>query len=489
MATHDWLRVGSRGSEVTELQQWMKDNGYDPGPIDGIFGPKTAKAVRAFQSAAGIQVDAIVGPETRGAMGIGGGTGDGGLPIGGVGVDTSPAGKPSGSSSISEGVVSGGQLMKIERPGATDLWMQVYEWPSGSGKFIAFQYDSVDQLTQVFGPRWWEKTSVQVKSESYLDNNIHVMDDASGIIGTPGHFGTLMQETMTEAAKAAGINDPTIIGMIAGNAEWQAIAATAVLGGWTEEQMDAELRQTDLWQNTLFPGIASFYGETSEPERAWNDYQQTVAASLEALGYDRDDDGSYRSVIGEMLTKGVSENAFVENASVFIRAENSAEFHDALNVWTQRELGRDASFDEWFDVLADTSSTEMADVAELATLQFASDQTGLAVSEAQLRRLAGNLNLSEAEAFSAFNETERSLLAIGDENLTRYGLSQADLVAASAGISPESGRSIEEVRLQARKAATEMALSDDVKSQLFVGYTEEGTPERPGLKALAPEGA
>ncbi|KKL28492.1 hypothetical protein LCGC14_2374570, partial [marine sediment metagenome] len=64
----NFLRVGSRGQAVTNLQRWLADHGFNPGPIDGIFGPKTKAAVLAFQRAAGIQVDGIVGPETRGAM-------------------------------------------------------------------------------------------------------------------------------------------------------------------------------------------------------------------------------------------------------------------------------------------------------------------------------------------------------------------------------------------------------------------------------------
>jgi peptidoglycan hydrolase-like protein with peptidoglycan-binding domain len=42
--------------------------GYDPGVADGLDGPKTQAAVKAFQTDAEIGVDGIVGPETRGAL-------------------------------------------------------------------------------------------------------------------------------------------------------------------------------------------------------------------------------------------------------------------------------------------------------------------------------------------------------------------------------------------------------------------------------------
>jgi len=36
----------------------------DPGPVDGIFGPRTRAAVRAYQSDHGISVDGVVGDRT-----------------------------------------------------------------------------------------------------------------------------------------------------------------------------------------------------------------------------------------------------------------------------------------------------------------------------------------------------------------------------------------------------------------------------------------
>jgi hypothetical protein len=63
-----WLRDGASGATVSDLQQKLKDAGFDPGPIDGKFGAKTREAVLAFQRAKGISVDGIVGPETRAAL-------------------------------------------------------------------------------------------------------------------------------------------------------------------------------------------------------------------------------------------------------------------------------------------------------------------------------------------------------------------------------------------------------------------------------------
>ncbi len=54
-----------------ELQQALKDRGFDPGIIDGIIGRDTIAAIRAFQAANGLQVDGIAGRNTIAALAAG----------------------------------------------------------------------------------------------------------------------------------------------------------------------------------------------------------------------------------------------------------------------------------------------------------------------------------------------------------------------------------------------------------------------------------
>src|SRR5438132_13693335 len=65
------LRQGSSGPEVTELQQKLKDLGFDPNGVDGNFGPGTRDAVITFQQRKGLQADGIAGPATLAALGLG----------------------------------------------------------------------------------------------------------------------------------------------------------------------------------------------------------------------------------------------------------------------------------------------------------------------------------------------------------------------------------------------------------------------------------
>ena len=69
---------GMGGGCVSTLQALLNGKGQHL-DVDGDFGPATAAAVRAFQSAAGISVDGEVGPQTKAALysNIGGGGGSG----------------------------------------------------------------------------------------------------------------------------------------------------------------------------------------------------------------------------------------------------------------------------------------------------------------------------------------------------------------------------------------------------------------------------
>ncbi|CAN5672396.1 N-acetylmuramoyl-L-alanine amidase [soil metagenome] len=49
-----------RGADVIELQQMLDDLGFDPGAVNGLFDPRTVRAVRDFQRNAGLQDDGVV---------------------------------------------------------------------------------------------------------------------------------------------------------------------------------------------------------------------------------------------------------------------------------------------------------------------------------------------------------------------------------------------------------------------------------------------
>jgi peptidoglycan hydrolase-like protein with peptidoglycan-binding domain len=56
---------GSGGSGlVRALQSLLTRAGFHPGGIDGLYGPRTERAVRRFEAAHGLRVDGVAGPQT-----------------------------------------------------------------------------------------------------------------------------------------------------------------------------------------------------------------------------------------------------------------------------------------------------------------------------------------------------------------------------------------------------------------------------------------
>jgi 1-phosphatidylinositol phosphodiesterase len=62
------VKRGSTGPQVSKLQQELKAAGIDPGPVDGIFGAKTEKAVKQYQAREKLGVDGRVGNQTWKAL-------------------------------------------------------------------------------------------------------------------------------------------------------------------------------------------------------------------------------------------------------------------------------------------------------------------------------------------------------------------------------------------------------------------------------------
>lgn len=77
-----WVR-GKRGEHVAEpqgaedrrpldtiqaIQQALVECGFDPGALDGVMGPRTARALKAFQADAGVAADGRWGPVTERAL-------------------------------------------------------------------------------------------------------------------------------------------------------------------------------------------------------------------------------------------------------------------------------------------------------------------------------------------------------------------------------------------------------------------------------------
>jgi peptidoglycan hydrolase-like protein with peptidoglycan-binding domain len=87
---------GGGQEHVRAAQQALKQKGQDPGPIDGVLGPRTQAALKAFQQAEGLTPTGRPDPETMAKLGVSeAGT-------------TSPSASPSSSPSTSPSQAPGG---------------------------------------------------------------------------------------------------------------------------------------------------------------------------------------------------------------------------------------------------------------------------------------------------------------------------------------------------------------------------------------------
>jgi lipid-binding SYLF domain-containing protein/peptidoglycan hydrolase-like protein with peptidoglycan-binding domain len=65
-------KPGAVGSDdVKRAQEALRDKGYDPGPIDGVVGPRTRAALRNYQQAESLAVTGRLDPETAAKLGGG----------------------------------------------------------------------------------------------------------------------------------------------------------------------------------------------------------------------------------------------------------------------------------------------------------------------------------------------------------------------------------------------------------------------------------
>lgn len=62
------LHGATSGEDVVEAQRALADAGFNPGDIDGVYGPRTAEAVRRFQSENGLAADGVVEAATWSAL-------------------------------------------------------------------------------------------------------------------------------------------------------------------------------------------------------------------------------------------------------------------------------------------------------------------------------------------------------------------------------------------------------------------------------------
>jgi len=62
------MQVGAHGVDVQELQLQLAAAGFDPGPADALFGPRTSRAVIQLQRCCRLVPDGRADPQTRSTL-------------------------------------------------------------------------------------------------------------------------------------------------------------------------------------------------------------------------------------------------------------------------------------------------------------------------------------------------------------------------------------------------------------------------------------
>lgn len=67
---HSGASMSGNTEQVKAVQQALKDQGHDPGAIDGVMGPKTQAALRDYQGKQGLKVTGRLDAETSAKLGV-----------------------------------------------------------------------------------------------------------------------------------------------------------------------------------------------------------------------------------------------------------------------------------------------------------------------------------------------------------------------------------------------------------------------------------
>jgi peptidoglycan hydrolase-like protein with peptidoglycan-binding domain len=92
-------KAGGHDSEtIKQVQTKLKEQGQDPGPADGVMGPKTQAALKEFQKGKGLKESGQLDQQTMSALGVSGSASAGGSKAGAGAGASSSAGSSDKSS-------------------------------------------------------------------------------------------------------------------------------------------------------------------------------------------------------------------------------------------------------------------------------------------------------------------------------------------------------------------------------------------------------
>ena len=261
-ADNAYLKEGTSGEVVKDVQTKLKALGFYSGSITGNVGDRTKKAIKDFQSKYGLTVDGVAGPQTI-------------AKIDAVYSEQKAAGTlPSGTSSAS----SSGSGMKLGSTGSgvrdlqTDLTTLGYYWADITGSFGSkteaavklFQKKNGLTADGVAGTKTLDAIAAAVvkaggSSSSSSSSGLKLGSTGSAVSAlqqnlttlgyyygdVTGHYGSMTQTAVTKFQKARGITADGVAGTKTLEAIASAIKSAGGIPSETGTAAGTSLREGD----------------------------------------------------------------------------------------------------------------------------------------------------------------------------------------------------------------------------------------------------
>jgi len=251
------LSQGDRGDGVRSLQQALRDAGFNPGPIDGIYGPLTANAVRQYQAANDLAANGRADDDLLVKLGL---------------------------QKAEEDAKSDEGELGLSIPGEPELWLVggetwlVYTIPGTEDDPIqvAWRSPSDEDTQSFFGPG----------QKIVYDREISAADfDSLGVIdfGSTDELANMEEDpwtTWTQTLETESHTQPWIL-----DADYQALMAMAILEG--RSLTAAEIASTRWWsENNVAQRqwMTLFHGDPMTAEQMREDYRIRTAQALVDAG-------------------------------------------------------------------------------------------------------------------------------------------------------------------------------------------------------------
>jgi hypothetical protein len=292
------LKNGSRGSDVTQLQKDLAAAGFDPGTIDGIYGPKTEAAVRQFQSANSLTVDGIAGPQTFGALtGASGGTAD----------------AVAGSSAGSDLLLPGSPQLWYNKE--TDEYWVVYTKPpvtladgtSSSELYTSWRVESDDDLKAVIGPDATPSPAFVGDTAAFTEKGVIDLGGVDELV-IQNLEGDPFDKWVEDMVKLATVK-PWIL-----DDDFQQIAVEAAMERPDGQVTIEEIQQTNWWKThdaSERVWMETYYSDPLTAERMLADNRDNLRRRLEQAGISNATDDVV-SFMADKTTMGAWSNDHLE---------------------------------------------------------------------------------------------------------------------------------------------------------------------------------